>query len=283
MEQKKPAAKRGRPVTRKETEAPKKAAPKKAVAKKPAIKRNLPNEDLIPSLYETIGGRGGVFYKLKTNNLVVYDQETGKNRLIRYCPGEPSIYVDEQSSAAVKEHVVFRDKMLLVPHNKPNLKEFLDKHPDNSANGGGSFKLVNREVDIEQEIENEFLVNDAVAMIKARPIEDLLPVAMSLKISTNQKDLAVKRALVLYAKKNPKKFMEMFDNPMVHARTTVMQGLDFDIVSEKRGAVVWTDTGKIIISVPVGQDTVDTLTRFCMTDKGSSVLSDIERQLNEIA
>ena len=87
----------------------------------------------------------------------------------------------------------------------------------------------------------------------------------------------------LYAKKNPKKFMDMFDNPMVHARTTIMQGFDFDIVSEKRGAIVWTDTGKMVLSVPVGQDPVDTLTRFCMTDKGSSVLSDIERQLTEIA
>lgn len=283
MEQSKPAAKRGRPVTRKETEAPKKAAPKKAVAKKPAIKRTLPNEDKMPQLYEMTGKRGGVFYKVRTNNLVIYDSESNTNRKIRYCPGESSIYVDEQSDSAIKEHVVFRDKMLFVRYDQPNLREFLEKHPDNVANGGRSFRLVNKEIDIEKEIENEFLVTDAISMIKARPIEDLLPVAMSLNVNTNQKDLAVKRALVLYAKKNPKKFMEMFDNPMVHARTTVMQGFDFDIVSEKKGAVVWTDTGKIIISVPVGQDTVDTLTRFCMTDKGSSVLSDIERQLNEIA
>ena len=283
MEQNKTAAKRGRPVTRKETEAPKKAAPKKAVAKKPAIKRTIPDEDRVPRMYETIGGRGGVFFKLRTNNLVIYDPETGQNRRIRYCPGEPSVFVDEQSTSAVKEHVVFRDKMLFVPYDKPNLREFLDRHPDNTANGGRSFQLVNKEVDLEKEIENEFLVTDAISMIKARPIEDLLPVAMALNIKTNQKDLAVKRSLVLYAKKNPKKFMDMFDNPMVHARTTIMQGFDFDIVSEKRGAIVWTDTGKMVLSVPVGQDPVDTLTRFCMTDKGSSVLSDIERQLTEIA
>ena len=283
MEQNKPAAKRGRPVTRKETEAPKKSAPKKAVVKKATIKRTLPDESRKPRMYETIGGKGGVFYKIRTNNLVVYDEDTRQNRKIRYCPGEASIFVDEQSEAAIKEHVVFRDKMLFVPYDKPNLREFLDMHPDNAENGGGAFKLVNKEIDIEKEIENEFLVTDAISMIKARPIEDLLPVAMALNIKTNQKDLAVKRSLVLYAKKNPKKFMDMFDNPMVHARTTIMQGFDFDIVSEKRGAIVWTDTGKMVLSVPVGQDPVDTLTRFCMTDKGSSVLSDIERQLTEIA
>lgn len=283
MEQNKPAAKRGRPVTRKETEAPKKAAPKKAATKKPSIKRNIPDRNRLPKMYEMAGKKGGLFYKVRSNNLVIYDEETNTNRRIRYCPGEASIYVDEQSDAAVKEHVVFRNKMLIVPYDKPNLLAFLEKHPDNQANGGGSFRLVNKEIDIEKEVENEFLVTDAISMIKARPIDDLLPVALSLNINTNQNDLSIKRSLVMYAKKNPQKFMDMFDNPVVHARTMVMQGFDFQIITDKNGAVVWTDTGKIILSIPVGQDRIDTVTRFCMTDKGSSVLSEIERQLNEIA
>ena len=283
MEQNKPAAKRGRPVTRKETEAPKKAAPKKAATKKPSIKRNIPDRNRLPKMYEMAGKKGGLFYKVRSNNLVIYDEETTTNRRIRYCPGEASIYVDEQSDAAVKEHVVFRNKMLIVPYDKPNLLAFLEKHPDNQANGGGSFRLVNKEIDIEKEVENEFLVTDAISMIKARPIDDLLPVALSLNINTNQNDLSIKRSLVMYAKKNPQKFMDMFDNPVVHARTMVMQGFDFQIITDKNGAVVWTDTGKIILSIPVGQDRIDTVTRFCMTDKGSSVLSEIERQLNEIA
>ena len=283
MEQNKPAAKRGRPVTRKETEAPKKAAPKKAATKKTSIKRNIPDRNRLPKMYEMVGKRGGLFYKVRSNNLVIYDEETNTNRRIRYCPGETSIYVDEQSDAAVKEHVVFRNKMLIVRPDQPNLITFLEKHPDNQANGGGAFKLINKEVDIEKEVENEFLVTDAISMIKARPIDDLLPVALSLNINTDQNDLSIKRSLVMYAKKNPQKFMDMFDNPVVHARTMVMQGFDFQIITDKKGAVVWTDTGKIILSIPVGQDRIDTVTRFCMTDKGSSVLSEIERQLNEIA
>lgn len=284
MEQNKPAAKRGRPVTRKETSAPSAPTAKKRVSKpKSTIKRTIPNDERMPKLYETVGGRGGVFFKLKSNNLIIFDEATGRNRQIRYCPGESSIYVDEQSDAAVKEHVVFRNKMLVVRYEQPNLRNYLDAHPDNVANGGGSFQLVNKEVDIEKQIEEDFLVTDAISMIKARPIEELLPVAMALNINTDQKDLQVKRDLVNYAKRSPREFMDMFDNPVVHARTTVMQGLDFQIVTDKNGVIVWQDTGKVVVSVPVGQDPVDTLTRFCMTDKGSSVLSDIERQLNEIA
>jgi len=284
MTQEKTTVQRGRPIARKETSPAPEAAPKKAVkAKKSTIKRTLPNEEKLPKLYETIGGKGGVFFKLRANRLTVFDDETGQRRAIRYCPGEPSIYVDEQSDQAVREHVVFRNKMLLVRYDQPTLREFLDKHPDNYANGGGAFKLIDKTVDVEKEIEDEFLVHDAISLIKARPIEELLPVAMSLKINTNQKDLQLKRALVLYAKKKPQTFIEMFDNPLVHARTSVMQAMDFQIISEKKGVIVWSDTGKLVVSVPVGQDAIDTMTRFCLTDKGSSVLNEINRQLEEIA
>ena len=159
----------------------------------------------------------------------------------------------------------------------------MEKHPENADNGGGVFQLVNKEIDVEKEVEKEFLITDAITMIKARPIDELVPVAMALNINTDQKDLQLKRALVQYAKKNPTKFMGMFDNPMVHARTTVMQAMDFQIVTQKGGAIVWADTGKMILSVPVGQDAVDTLTRFVMTDKGASVLSEIDSQLEAIA
>ena len=283
MTQDQPAAKRGRPVTRKKTEAPQAPTAKKPVAKKRTVKRNLPDENKLPKLYETMGGRGGIFLKLKSDGINVYDDKTGTVRQIRYCPGEQSIFVDEQSENAVKEHVVFRNKMLTVRYDQPNLIAFLEKHPENADNGGGVFQLVNKEIDVEKEGEKEFLITDAITMIKARPIDELVPVAMALNINTDQKDLQLKRALVQYAKKNPTTFMGMFDNPMVHARTTVMQAMDFQIVTQKGGAIVWADTGKMILSVPVGQDAVDTLTRFVMTDKGASVLSEIDRQLEAIA
>ena len=67
------------------------------------------------------------------------------------------------------------------------------------------------------------------------------------------------------------------------ARTTVAQSFDFQIIEDRNGGVVWFDTGKLIVSVPVGQDKVEVMTRFVMTDKGSTVLSELERQLAEIA
>lgn len=221
--------------------------------------------------------------KIRANNVQVFDEETNTVRGIRYCPAEPSIYIDEQSPQAVRSHVYFTDKMLIVNYDKPNLIAYLEAHPDNALNGGSVFKLVNKEDDAEKVLEMEFQVNDAIAIIKARPIEELLPVAIAMNVDTNQKDLSIKRNLVQMAKRDPKHFMSMVDSPMVNARSTVIEGFDFQILDYRQGAVVWFDSGKMIASVPVGQDKVEVMTRFVMTDKGSLVLSDIERQLEAIA
>lgn len=254
--------------------------PKKKVTK---VRRQLPPTDKIPKVYQMIGNKGGIFFKLRSKNISVYDEKMKLVRQIRYCPGEPSIYVDEQSQISKLEHVVFENKILSVPYDKPNLQQFLDLHPDNKANGGSVFELANDEKKSELELEAEFATTDAISLIKSKSIDDLLPVAMALNINTNQSDLSIKRALVQAAKRNASQFMGLIDSPMVMARTTVAQSFDFQIIEQRSGAVVWFDTGKLIVSVPVGQDKTEVMTRFVMTDKGSSVLSELERQLDDIA
>jgi len=255
---------------------------KSAPQKKSTFKRTIPNRDNLPRTYEVVNGCNYIL-KISSKNVQVFDKDSGTVRAIRYAPLESSIYMDEQSAVARVEHVMFENKYLIAPVTKPNLIAFLDAHPDNVANGGGSFKLVNKEENFEQDIESEFKISDAISIIKARPIDELLPVALALNINTNQKDLAIKHALIKIAKSNPDKFLSTLDSPMVNARSVVSQSLDFQIIEDRNGAVVWFDTGKMIVSIPVGQDAVEVLTRFVMTDKGSTVLSERERQLEAIA
>jgi hypothetical protein len=47
--------------------------------------------------------------------------------------------------------------------------------------------------------------------------------------------------------------------------------------------VHWFDSGQLIVSVPAGMDPVDVMTRFCMTEKGASVLSNLEEKLSKLA
>lgn len=257
---------------------PKQTAPKK----KASFKRNLPDTSTMPKTYEVINGANYIL-RIGSKNVRVFDKETSMVRAMRYAPLENSVWMDEQSDGARVEHVMFENKYLVAPYDRPNLQRFLDLHPANEANGGSTFRLMNKEANFEQDIESEFKINDAISIIKSRPMDELLPVALALNIDTNQKDLAVKHALIKIAKSNPAKFLGTIDSPMVNARSTVSQSLDFQVIEERKGAVVWFDTGKMIVSIPVGQDAVEVMTRFVMTDKGSTVLSELERQLEAIA
>jgi len=255
-------------------------APSSKSASKPKIKRKAPKTDT-PNVYNVING-GGMYFKLRSRT-IVFDEEVGYTRELRYCPSEKSIWADEQSDKARVSAVIFRDKTLVVPQSQPNLIQYLERHPDNVANGGIEFKLLNETENIQEEVDTEFIIHDAISMVKSRPLDELLPLAMALNIDVDKDNLSIKRDLIRYARSNPRNFMDMSRNPLVEARGYVSQAYDFDIIKEIKGAVVWADTGKMICSVPVGQNRVDVVTRFVMTDQGSSVLAEIERQLSDIA
>ena len=44
----------------------------------------------------------------------------------------------------------------------------------------------------------------------------------------------------------------------------------------------WMDSGRLIVTTPVGQDTIQVMTRFCMTEKGASVYDEIVNRLEKI-
>jgi len=224
-------------------------------------------------VYSILNG-GGIWCKLRGT-------VTTKNpiRQIRYCPNEPSIYVDEQSQFAIVEQVVFREGTLMVDADQPNLQAFLDAHPDNQANGGYVFYEINTEKNAEEELENEFLVHDAVAMVRESDLDLLLPVAMFLGIDSKKKSVEIRRELLNHAKANPKSFIEMFDNPVVKVKAMIIQAVDFQILKISSDAMRWYDNNQVIITTPAGQSTLDVMARYCLTDKGALVYAEVTSRL----
>lgn len=266
----------GRPKT-----APKAAPAAKPTASKTKVKRNILDENKRDKVYNIVKG-GGIWYKLKQSNITVFDEETGTVRQLRYSPNENSVFVDEQSKNIIREQIVFTNKTLTVPYNNPPLANYLDLHPDNVANGGSEFILVDTERAAEVSLEKEFETLDAVGMVRDKSIDELIPVAMFLGINTNQKNMEIKRELLREAKANPKRFIEMFDNPVVKVKSTIMSAVDFQILKADNDGLKWYDSNRLIVATPVGQETIDVATRFCLSEKGAMVLEEIESQLSKI-
>ena len=156
-------------------------------------------------------------------------------------------------------------------------------HPGNVKNGGTSFKLVDKKVDAQKELDKEFLVTDAVAMVRDTDITDLFAVALYFKVNINAPTSEIRHNLLRIAKSKPKEFIESFDSPQVRTRARHKQAADYQIIKMERSACKWFDSNTQIVSVPVGQDPTDVLTRFCLTEIGSTVLADIEDRLERLA
>jgi hypothetical protein len=259
-----------------------KAAPISTIASSSTkVKRQLVDDSKKDKVY-TITKGGGIWYKLKQNNITVFDQETQKVRQLRYSPNEMSVWADEQGENIIREQVAFIQKNILVPYTKPNLQKYLDLHPDNVANGGKVFNLVDTEKKATVELDKEFIMLDAVGMVRDKSIDELLPVAMYLGIDTNQRNMEIKRELLMQAKSNPKRFIEMFDNPVVKVKSTIISAVDFQILRVDNDGLKWYDSNRLIVATPAGQDTVDIATRYCLSEKGALVLEEIENQLSKI-
>ena len=258
-------------------DAPVMEAPKKT--KKRTIKRK---EQSFNNCEYYIPRKAGIVFMLPQKGVTIYDKEGDTVREIRYCPNEPSIFVDEQSENAVKQSVIFNTGRIFVPREKPNLKKFLDLHPFNMANGGKIFKLVDKKRDAEKELEKEFLVNDAISLVRESDINTLLPVALYFGVNVNVQTSEIRYNLLNIARKKPQDFIEAFDSPQVQVRSSIQQAKDYQIINMKQDKVSWFDSNGLIVSVPVGQSAMDVMVRFCLTEKGASVLSLIEEKLDKL-
>lgn len=263
-----------------ETAAPKKTP--KAAPKKPekqifkAFKSSGPTH----KEYELISP-SGIIFMMKAGPVSVYDITSDSVRSIRYIPHENSVFVDEQSKNAkpVKSPIVFERGRLWVAKTKPNLSKFLDIHPGNEANGGNMFRMVDLTKDAQKDLSDEYAVVDALVALREKPLQDLLAVATAFSIDVERTVDEIKHDLMLFAKKNPKAFIESFDNPMIDAKAKAQKALKDGIVIFGGGHVKWNDTNKHIIAVPIGQEPADVFARFLLTEAGSVVLTEIERQL----
>lgn len=237
------------------------------------------NKPLGNSIKHWIAPKGGNVLMLSQHNITVFDEETGMVRELRYCASENSVFRDEQSEQATKSPIVFRDKNLFVKPEQPNLQKFLELHPGNTANGGSRFHMVDNSAKIEKTVDDEFLIHDAVTLLRSKDLDELMAVAISFSIDTDRPASEIKHDLLIKAKASPQSFIDSFDNPVVAMKAKLRQAEKMQIVKLDEDAIRWYDTNKVIIIVPPGKEPMDIFVRYCLTEAGSAVVSQIDKEL----
>lgn len=273
-----PSARRGRKPAAKPAESTtveQPAAPTAVSTPKPKVKR----QEAKYEAREFKALQSQATFMLMQSGITVYDEEKDMVREIRYCERENSIWRDEQAPNSVKTPVIFRMGRLFVPKTKPNLMKFLTMHPGNKANGGSSFEIIDQLKKKEVSLDQEFLVNDAINLLRTKELDDLLAVAAAYNMDVDRPFAEIKHDLLLKAKKDPAGFIQSFDNPSVAMKAKLRMAQKYNIIKMDRDAIRWFDTNNMIISVPAGQDPVDVFTRYCLTEAAVPIVEEIDRQL----
>jgi len=214
-------------------------------------------------------------------SLLHFDSETGVNRPLRYAKNQKSPFEDEQDGTAILEPIVFIDGALRVTKTNQVLQKFLALHPSN----GTIFEEVNTERDATQEIEKINYELDAMMTARELSVEKLETVARVLlgskidKMSTHE----LKRDVLIYAKRHPKDFLNMLDDPMLELQNTCAKFLDLGVLSIKnKGRDIYynlPDNKKKLLTIPYGEEPVYILASFMKSDDGIEVLRLLEQKL----
>ena len=263
-----------------------------------ATKKKVQEKKLADKSYRLLDDRSGEAFLLKTGKnkrLLIFDHDLKINRAIRHCPNEQTIFLDEQSSHALVEPIIFEFGNLTVPYTDQITQIFLDNHPDNKANGGSWFEEINEEVEATEEIEVEELIQDIKFAVREKEKEEegiyALETVVSVLVSSvseasKMTKAELKRAIYNAAENNPYYFTDdngnvnIFDDENVNRKYLTLKSINEGIIkkSPNNKSIVWAKDNKVIATAPIGLDLLDYFADFLSTDEGILVIEELKRR-----
>ena len=219
------------------------------------------------------------------NTDIVFDEEAGYKRAIRYLPGINTLWVDEQEG--LPENIVnrrpsinFVDGYLYVPSTDTMLIKFLmtsnrcANAENRDENVIPTYEMMNFEAISKKNIQNVKTKHEAMKIALSAPDDAMLEHIDYLGITTinvqgMEKDTDELRVeYVSVAENKPDLFLKSYNNPTTKAFHLVKKALDSGVITESitQGQVHWAESRGLIAVIPAGEKTLDYLVKFCFKD-----------------
>lgn len=229
----------------------------------------------VAKTYRLLNDSAPLSYMLSSQNskrspLLYFDERTGDNRALRYARNQKSPFVEDQDGNAILEPIIFEDGLLHVPKENQVLQEFLHYHPGN----GKVFEEKDDARDAQEELEIAESALDAQIMARELSLSKLESVSRVLlgakadKMSTAE----LKRDILVYAKNEPKSFLEILNDPMLELQDKVVQFFNNNLLQlrNKRKDVYFNlpSNKKKLLTVPFGEDPHYIVASFMQDDEG---------------
>jgi len=256
----------------------------------PVIEEPKARERLVPKneweikdrIYYLKGGKTPLSRSIKSTGIFYFDEEKGYERELKYCQNQRTSFVDEMKGDQRLEHIVFRSGSLYVPKEKTVLQKLLSlyhPHKDNLYYEYKPATIASDEIDI--------LEMQVDALVAAKNIDiDMAEAIMRVEKGSEVASLSSKelrRDLLVFARNNPKLFLELADDENVMLRNFGIKAVEDGILrlSSDQRNFLWGSTGRKIMVIPFDEHPYTALAHWFKTDEGMEIYSNIEKRLNQ--
>jgi len=274
---------------KKETKIEMEETPEVVVETTPVVEQPKARERVKPKneweikdrLYILKGGKKPLSRSIKSANIFYFDEEKGYERELKYCQNQKTPFVDEMKGDQRLEHIVFRSGNLLVEKEKVTLQKLLSLYHPNRDNIYEEYKpaaLAADEIDV--------LDMQVDALVAARNVDiDTAEAIMRVEKGSEVSKLSSKelrRDLLVFARNNPKLFLELADDENVMLRNFGIRAVENGILrlSSDQRNFLWGSNGRKLMTIPFDEHPYTALAHWFKTDEGMEIYANIEKRLN---
>ena len=227
------------------------------------------------------GGKKPLSKMIRSANVYYFDEEKGFERELKYCKNQQTCFVDEMKGDQRLSHIIFRSGSLFVPKEETVLQKLLSLyHPHRD-----SIFYEHKPVEI-AENQLDWLEFEVEALTIARSMDiDMAEAIMRVEMGSKVNELSskeLKRDLLLFAKRNPKLFLELTTDDNVQLRNFGIKAVEARIIklSGDQRNFMWASNDRKIMTVPFDEHPYSALAAWFKTDEGMEIYSNIEKRLN---
>ena len=259
---------------------------KEEVIEKPQPKRKEPSKKVVDGweikdrMYFLSDNKTPLTYLVRGSSIHYFDEEKGYERELKYTSNQRTCFVDEMIGDQRLEHIIFENGALYVPKNKTVLQKLLSlyhPHRDKVFFEHKPAKIAANEVDI-LELEVDALL--AAKNLNIDTAEAVMRVEIGSKVSElSSKEL--RRDLLIYAKRNPKLFLELVNDENVMLRNFGIKAVEAGILkmSSDRRNFLWASNDRKLMTIPFEEHPYTALAEWFKTDEGMEIYSNVEKRL----
>ena len=232
-------------------------------------------------MYYLKGDKKPLSRSIKASDIYWFDEEKGYEREMKYCQNQTTPFVDEMKGEQRLEHIVFRSGALFVPKEQTTLQKLLSLYHPHRNKIYEEFipsALAAEEID-ELEIQVDALM--AARNVDIEMAEAIMRVEVGSKVS-NLSSKELRRDLLVFARNNPKLFLELADDENVMLRNFGIRAVENGILrlSSDQRNFLWGSNGRKVMTIPFDEHPYTALAHWFKTDEGMEIFSNIEKRLN---